>query len=439
MKEKDSITSYRHESYTNIDDIDIIQKDEFNLSFSNQNYKLEIMITKNNFLLIKCLVDDIDYKKINDFNELFKEYQQLTEFNNINEIYTFLNGLIKTKKLVIEKFNENLLLIFNYEQTTAKGNKKTKKKTPQNLKIILNKVVNDSYSEFNNLFGKVSYEIKNLNKLITNNESNNSNLLKHILFDIRKEKEEISIKNEIIYKINNKINFLMKKDQSKKNNSPDNALGKSSEDNKENKINTNNINSVDNSIFDNPEIKNNIDLYNKIKNLIDRNKELEDVDIKLKEYKERFDDLISEFIEATNINSRNFQEIELLTKELKEIKDKKQKFYKIQSQNNFSLLEFSKEEKEDKRITEVRPNLTEEEKELIKIKVLKSIFHKQDLAKTRDLKRIFDCFLIRTKLIALEETLKQSKINNRIKRKRRMKRIIKRGKDKNINNENKNQ
>ena len=170
----------------------------------NNNYNLNLKLSSQMKIILEIYSEEnptnLYFKSILTMNELYDLYSDFKTYNNINDIYEFMNDIINKGNYEIKFDGESAYLILLFNNTK--------------INIILNKEkisFEPSDSELNEFINQFYKDFWNLKQNILNNKINDNN--KEIL-ELKKENQIFKDKIEEIQKENvilkNKINDLNK-------------------------------------------------------------------------------------------------------------------------------------------------------------------------------------------------------------------------------------
>ena len=170
----------------------------------NNNYNLNLKLSLQMKIILEIYSEEnptnLYFKSILTMNELYDLYSDFKTYNNINDIYEFMNDIINKGNYEIKFDGESAYLILLFNNTK--------------INIILNKEkisFEPSDSELNEFINQFYKDFLNLKQNILNNKINDNN--KEIL-ELKKENQIFKDKIEEIQKENvilkNKINDLNK-------------------------------------------------------------------------------------------------------------------------------------------------------------------------------------------------------------------------------------
>ena len=170
----------------------------------NNNYNLNLKLSLQMKMILEIYSEEnpanLYFKSILTMNELYDLYSDFKLYNNINDIYEFMNNIINKGNYEIKFDGESAYLILLFNNTK--------------INIILNKEkisFEPSDSELNEFINQFYKDFLDLKQNILNNKINDNN--KEIL-ELKKENQIFKDKIEEIQKENvilkNKINDLNK-------------------------------------------------------------------------------------------------------------------------------------------------------------------------------------------------------------------------------------
>ena len=173
-------------------------------SHVNNNYNLNLKLSSQMKIILEIYSEEnptnLYFKSILTMNELYDLYSDFKTYNNINDIYEFMNDIINKGNYEIKFDGESAYLILLFNNTK--------------INIILNKEkvsFEPSDSELNEFINQFYKDFLDLKQNILNNKINDNN--KEIL-ELKKENQIFKDKIEEIQKENiilkNKINDLNK-------------------------------------------------------------------------------------------------------------------------------------------------------------------------------------------------------------------------------------
>ena len=170
----------------------------------NNNYDLNLKLSSQMKIILEIYSEEnptnLYFKSILTMNELYDLYSDFKTYNNINDIYEFMNDIINKGNYGIKFDGESAYLILLFNNTK--------------INIILNKEkisFEPSDSELNEFINQFYKDFLDLKQNLLNNKINDNN--KEIL-ELKKENQIFKDKIEEIQKENvilkNKINDLNK-------------------------------------------------------------------------------------------------------------------------------------------------------------------------------------------------------------------------------------
>lgn len=191
-------------SFIAINDNDIIETNEFNLSFNNIKYIIKISKTLNH-IIFKCLTNNQYYQNILSMQEIISLYPGFSKYNNINDFYLYIITVVRDKNLQINKINSNISIKINLLKIPNSN---------QLIEIKLNKIGSfNKDEEILSMINKLNNEILFLKSI--QNESDSK--IKSIMNEIKEIKQDNCKKDNEIKELKSKINNIIDNDVTESN------------------------------------------------------------------------------------------------------------------------------------------------------------------------------------------------------------------------------